>query len=124
MSRELDERIARDVMGLSRFDYVVGKPVGPSFTIYTDAVYVTEDGTRESLRPWSPSEDPAAAMQVVERMRELGYATEILLPHDGSVVVYFRKDGQMHGGGDDNGRLPLALSLAALRAVGGEGGAE
>lgn len=123
MSREIDERCARDVMGLSRFDYVVGKPVGPSFTIYTDAVYVTEDGTRESLRPWSPSEDPAAAMQVVERMRELGGVT-ITASKSGYVPLWsctVMRDAPVFGAGTT---FCQAVTTAALRAVGGEGGAE
>ena len=75
----------------------------------------------------------AAAMQVVERMRELGYLVTIsdLSPHRsgrgnrrGQWFVRFTKKGEegKQAGVATGDNVCEAVCLAALRAVGGEGG--
>ncbi len=93
--RELDVRVARDVMGI---------PV----TQFADGTWLAANG--EELEPYST--DIAAAWEVVEKMREVDRAVEILFDHGWQANF----DSGEYQFGDSAAH---AICLAALNAVGG-----
>lgn len=121
MSREIDEQVSSAVMGEHVVPFngrnlrrVKGKTRGGmTTTTYTEIP--------------AYSTDPAAAMRVVERMREKGYDYEIRSDGDRVVVTFYcpPDSGGMSCGVDVDGpakELCATIARSALRAVGGEGG--
>ena len=120
MSREIDIRIIREVMKLDQSDW--REDAYPCI----ERRYQTDEG-ETVWHVFSPSEDASDAMEVVERMRVLGYDYEIRSDGDRVVVTFYcpPDSGGMSCGVDVDGpakELCATIARSALRAVGGEGG--
>lgn len=86
----------------------------------------TDGGEVEERNHWNPAEDIACAFQVVEKLRQSGEYCCIDIHSDHnyswSVSMKLATDGIKHDpiARTSDESLPLAISLAALRAVGEE----
>lgn len=119
MSREIDIRIIREVMKLDQSDW--REDAYPCI----ERRYQTDEG-ETAWHTFSPSEDASDAMEVVERMRVLGYDYEIRSDGDRVVVTFYcpPDSGGMSCGVDVDGpakELCATIARSALRAVAGLG---
>lgn len=112
--REIDALVAEKVMGWSR---------------YHDGAWLTAEelpdhgGFRIISGSWSPSTDIAAAWQVVERMRFLGWRMCSYVNPDETAAIRYCVDYHLPyrptaGYCHNNESMPAAICLAALRALG------
>ncbi len=136
--RELDALVAEKVMGWRRMTYAEQYPGNPNFAhrneltgYWHDAVgkycaraedcpdyYAPEDA-------WSPSTDIAAAWEVVEKLCATGTDEEryfIVRREAAEYVVTFWREALAHNVAEEfesrAKNAPLAIALAALKAVG------
>ncbi len=120
MSRKIDALVAEKVMGWKREVQdrtIVGyRDGGGKFHIIS--------GLQGVSNCWNPSTDIAAAWEVVEKMRLMGITVFIGIPgRDDEVGTSFTKRDDVTDEAEEVGSssaptAPLAISLAALRAVG------
>jgi len=104
--RELDALVAEKVMGWKKVKWL------------GDYDWRDKDGEQPyTVRAWNPSTDIVAAWQVVEKMEEIGYSilAHNVIPNSDAVVwrVKFSQSETI-----TEFTAPLAICLAALRAVG------
>ncbi len=114
--REIDAKVAIEVMGWSS----VSLPTSPRGTL--DDGWDIGRGGGWSAMPkfrWKPSTSTSDAMKVVEKMRERGYSF-----HAGTDEIkgaWYAAFSEMKTDclyEEDGESLPMAISLAALKAVG------
>lgn len=109
MSRAIEKLVAEKLMGWNR------SPAG--------------DWSHQANRIWSVSEqqiphystDIRQAWNVVEKMRVDGFGYEIRAYSQAPIVSFYCPKGPCddgHEGQSTDGRVPLAICIAALRAVG------
>jgi hypothetical protein len=114
--RELDTLVAEKVMGWTKWR----SPVVPRGSAEPDC-WLTNDRTSPTFKiaHWSPSTDIACAWQVVERMRDRGFALELHYEFGCSIqwVADFSNDGWSSTGEQLGDTAPLAICRAALAAV-------
>ena len=96
-NRELDRLVAEKVMGWNLNDYTI-------------------EGVERNL--WSPTSDPAAMLQLIERMKDRGSSVLINWGEDNDLwEVSWITGGKRYSGYDQS--LSRALALASGQAVGG-----
>ena len=124
---ELDRLVAEKVMGWTNLDDMWSPFLrNPSTGLYR------KDANQQKTR-WAPSTDIRAAWEVVEKLRTDGWAPSLFgpIPEDGpwaglAIVWYAQlerqwldRTGKPREFAEDYGdTAPLAICLAALRAVG------
>lgn len=123
MSREVDAMVAEKVMGWTSI-----RPVEEAERDFDEralGIPPTSSGLLHRVPHYST--DPAAAMEVVERMGVLGYNTHIEwkgagreFEHTAEVSMH-KVGGGTRGGHATADTFTLAASLAALRAVSANG---
>lgn len=126
---DLDNLVAEKVMGWYRKDYREtgfakqlerqGKSLHPDWRPAQEYWYCLENGKdeRKASLSWSPSTDIAAAWQVVDRMKDQYTFMLSYRQHDGDYFVCFDPVNRYEEIADT---APLAICLAALKAVGVE----
>lgn len=124
MSRDIDAKVAEKIMGWHKCHL---NCEGGCFWLDADGSVWHHGG----IVPFSPSTEPAAAMWVVGRMRDLGYGVDIDNVTGKDVPIWQVRFGKMTGkrweydGTYFDKSFGEAVSQAALRAVAGdEGGGE
>lgn len=116
--RDLDAAVAERVMGWQRqpdYNYWMSFPAGESFSLHA------------LIATWSPSESIEAAMQVVEKMWQLGWSIE--MANGGKLgtlatarivswyVRFVEDENDLNNWSAEAETLPEAICRAALRAV-------
>ena len=105
--QELVEAVAEEVMGWER---MCSEGFGDSFGFYKDGKRQAEDAN-----DYKPHERPHPRDDIVERMRELGYDTRIIiLKPPARPVVQFNEVARV------NKNLGIAVMLAAYEAITGK----
>lgn len=125
--RAMDALVAEKVMGWTRWEWERGDWDGPAdatiFAQHERSLAVYANGEEEPSFWFAPSTDIAAAWQVVERMRDLGWpwggarwrVSEWTSPRKAEFSAQFEKLNVTVGA--DAETAPLAICRAALAAV-------
>lgn len=109
--RELDIAVAERVMGWQRqpdYNYWMSFPAGESFKLH------------KLIATWRPCESIEAAMDVVNRMKDLGYMWNAQTPHGTGWEVQCYQPTSRGRGEEVKGLLPEAICRAALKALGAQ----
>lgn len=106
--RELDAAVAERVMGWQRqpdYNYWMSFPAGETFKLHA------------LIATWKPSEDIGAAMEVVEKMRSLGWSFACTLYEGKLPYATFCTGTVKSSSNAEADSLPKAICLAALAAM-------